>query len=101
MASCVGCKFLYGQDIGWSNWTVTDTEVRCMLANNPMLPETMPVDWINSSPEEDNWPVTMNSRCHKYDEGEFFVLDVEGETTIEVSSNDPEVIAAFRNGQFT
>ncbi len=36
--SCVGCKFLYVQDEGYSNYTVENSEVRCAHDRNKSLP---------------------------------------------------------------
>ena len=70
--SCVGCKFLYEQDDGYSNYTVTDTSVICALDLNKDLPGERPWDW---RPQPDNWPKTMYGRCDKYAEGQPVHLD--------------------------
>ena len=36
--SCVGCKFLYSEGKGYSNYTWEETEVRCAKDKNPNLP---------------------------------------------------------------
>lgn len=102
--SCVGCKFLYRQDEGYSNYTVTDSEVRCALDKNPNLPAAFPYDWIQDS---DNWPRTNSSRCERYGPGPFIELDVDKEVGPADSSTDEEQIAAIcthadigRNGRY-
>jgi hypothetical protein len=90
--SCVGCKFLYRQDDGYSNYTVTDSEVRCALDKNPNLPAPFPYDWIQ---DVDNWPRTGASRCERYGPGPFIELDVDKEVGPADSSTDEEQIAAI------
>lgn len=84
--SCVGCEYLYQQDRGYSNYTVTDTEVHCALDLNPNLESgevQAPWDW-HQDPVNDNWPLTMRSRCHRYRESRYPMvrIDVEGEDPI-------------------
>lgn len=84
--SCARCKFLYFHDSGYSNYTVENTSVLCALDKNPNLisnpPQDLPYDWrYDNGP--DNWSLTRNSRCEKYDPiGERHApvhLDVDGE----------------------
>lgn len=95
--SCADCKFLYMQDTGYSNWTVENTTVDCALSRNPNLPKDLPYDWEYGSDGLDNWPATNKSRCEQYAkrDGEFVHLDVDGETSVESFTSDPEVIAAI------
>ena len=103
--SCVGCKFLFWKDQGYSNYTVEETVVFCALKRNPKLPAYDPYDWVfgrNGWPKEskgapDNWPVTQNSRCEKHATGETVYLDVEGEESVESQTTDAEVIDAINN----
>jgi hypothetical protein len=92
--SCLGCKFLYSQDLGYSNYTVTDTEICCALHLNSNLPAEEPYDWKR---EDDNWPKTKDSRCDRYAVGEMIHLDVDGDVTVESETSDPEVIEAFKS----
>ena len=93
--SCVGCKFLYSQDSGYSNWTVEETEILCAKKRNPNLPASEAWDWKK---DEDNWPATKDSRCDLYAPGEMIQLDVDGENTVESQTTDREVIDAISNG---
>lgn len=90
--SCVGCKFLYAQDTGYSNYTVMDTEIDCALNRNPNLPATEP---YGRREDPDNWDATKESRCDRYAEGPMVHLDVDGEVTAANSTDDPEVIEAI------
>jgi hypothetical protein len=92
--SCVGCKFLYTQDHGYSNYTVEETDLRCALNRNPNLPADVPWDWKQ---EDDNWPATKDSRCDRYAPGARIHLDVDGDETVEGQTQDPEVLAAFKS----
>jgi hypothetical protein len=92
--SCVGCKFLYGQGVGYSNYTWEDTEVHCAKDRNPHLPQSEPYDW-KREPEADNWDKTKESRCALYAPGEYVTLDVDGEDGPADSSTDQEQIDAI------
>lgn len=82
LSSCVGCKWLYQVGVGYSNYTWEDDDVRCAKNLNDNLREGYhyaPCDWNKDSPEQDNWPITMHSRCDKYEAGPFVAMDVDGE----------------------
>lgn len=69
--SCVGCKFLYGRQEGYSSYTVTDIIVVCALDRNPSLlndaaREPQEGEWLNQSPDTDNFFATKNGRCDRY-----------------------------------
>lgn len=89
--SCRNCQYLYAEDYGYSNYTVTDTYIRCALNKNPHLRNmdvTMPYDFV---PDEhrginDRWPPTCNSACDRFcPRGDLRMaqFDVDGETSIE------------------
>lgn len=63
--SCVGCKFLYSHSYGYSDYTEMGTHICCWKEKNPKLPEDRPYDW-NEHPDQDNWPLTNQSRCDEY-----------------------------------
>ena len=91
--SCWGCKFLYAQEDGYSNYTVMETAIKCALKHNKNLPADEPYDW---KPEpHDNWPATMTSRCERYAPGVFVRLDVDGEEPARSQTSDEEQIAAI------
>lgn len=92
--SCLGCKFLYAHDSGYSNWTVESTDIKCALDKNPHLPADEPYDW-NQKVEADNWAATQASRCERYAPGDFVRLDVDGERGPADETNDAEAIAAI------
>jgi hypothetical protein len=76
--SCVGCKWLYQEGTGYSNYTWENDDVRCALDRNPNLTAERPSDW-NQDAATDNWPATNRSRCDRYAPGEYVALDVDGE----------------------
>ena len=66
-----------------------------------------PINWNNSSPEDDNWPMTNNSRCDLYSSGVYMSLDVDLETGPGDYSDDEDQIIIIgqhcgrgRNGGF-
>jgi hypothetical protein len=92
--SCVGCKFLYSEGSGYSNWTWESDDVRCAKDRNPNLPADKPWDWKQDA-SADNWPHTNQSRCELYAEGTFVSMDVEGEDGPADTSSDQEQIYAI------
>lgn len=91
--SCIGCKFLYTQDHGYSNYTVEETEVCCAKNRNPNLRDAMrPWDW---NEKDDNWPSTKDARCDLYAPGPSINLDVDGEDSISSQTEDLEQIEAI------
>jgi hypothetical protein len=91
--SCARCKFLYLQDIGYSNWTVEDTLVKCALDRNPRLPQELPYDWKYGE-GFDNWPVTRDSRCERYEAADDYIhLDIDGNNYPDEFGLDAEATA--------
>jgi hypothetical protein len=90
--SCVGCKFLYSKDTGYSNYTIEETTIYCAKNLNDRLPDDEPWDWRH---EPDNWPKTMYGRCNLYAVGVMVRLDVENEDPVENQTDDSEVRAAI------
>lgn len=91
--SCIGCKYLYKQDRGYSNYTVEETEVLCALNLNPSLPASEPFDWefdLGIAVDADNWGATKSGRCERYSAGPMVVLDVDGELSVEEQTGDLE-----------
>jgi hypothetical protein len=89
----MGCKFLYEQDHGYSNYTVEETDMECAKNRNPHLPSARPWDWHK---ENDNWPKTRESRCDLYAPGKLVSLDVDNEETVESQTDDAEQLEAIR-----
>jgi hypothetical protein len=73
--SCVGCKFLFGDGNGYSDYTWMDTGVRCARERNPKLPVDEPYDW---QMEPDNLPATMEGRCDLYSPGPYITISPDG-----------------------
>lgn len=90
--SCVGCKYLFADGYGYSNYTWMDTFIRCALNKNKNLKKDTeePCNWTHD-PDHDNFPPTMHSRCEDYEEGPFFTLDPDGEDDPRESGVDEEV----------
>ena len=88
--SCVGCKFLYGDGSGYSNWTWLDTWVRCARDANPNLcrDEDKPYDWPAQG--RDEWPPTRASRCDLFSPGPFITLDPDREDHPSAEAIDQE-----------
>lgn len=93
--SCVGCKFLYGDGSGYSNYTWMETYVRCALKKNPELEtdQEEPSGW--QGPEADVWPPTMNGRCDRYAVGPYITLDPDREDHPSDATSDEEQARAI------
>ena len=89
--SCLGCKWLFTRDTGYSNWTVEDTDAHCAHNRNPKLPEEIPDEvrdyshvWMR--PENDAWHATKDGRCELYDSNSDYEapyhIDCEGEEIV-------------------
>lgn len=92
--SCVGCKFLYSEGTGYSNYTWEADDVKCAKDRAPKLPDEKPYDW-NQDAVNDNWAATKDSRCELYAEGTFVALDVDGDDGPADTSTDQEQIDAI------
>lgn len=92
--SCVGCKFLYTEGTGYSNYTWESDDVRCAKDRNPNLPDEKPYDW-NLKADDDNWPKTSTSRCELYADGPMVTMDVDREDGPADYTEDEEAIEAI------
>ena len=95
--SCLQCKFLFTRDTGYSNYTVEDTEMHCVLKLNPKLPAEIPDEVrgysINSgytwmAPENDKWHATKDSRCDKYQHTDeaYIHIDCDGDDIMTIKA---------------
>ena len=89
--SCIGCKYLYKRDSGYSNYTVAETVVDCAVDRNPHLPADEPYNWTTGG--GDQWPATNQSRCERYEAGPTVHLDVDGEVGPADCTDDEILIA--------
>lgn len=88
--SCRNCQYLYAEDYGYSNYTVTDTYIRCALDRNSALKSNavhLPYDFIDDERRgiNDRWPPTCNSACERFcPRGELPMaqFDVDGNMTL-------------------
>lgn len=72
--SCFGCKFLYGDGDGYSDWTWLETDVSCALNNNPQLPKSECYDMgIEEMLEK------IGGRCEQYSPGPYITISPDGE----------------------
>ncbi|MHB1310501.1 MAG: hypothetical protein ACYC3L_00695 [Gemmatimonadaceae bacterium] len=94
--SCVGCKFLYSDGTGYSNYTWLETYARCALGKNEALKGDCeePFD-LTTDPAQDTWGPTMNGRCERYAAGVHVTLDPDREDHPSAQSEDAEQITAI------
>lgn len=76
--SCVGCKFLYEDGTGYSNYTWMDTWVRCALNLNPKLEGDVesPYEFRHQGQP---LPQLEGMRCDRYAPGPMITLDPDRE----------------------
>lgn len=94
--SCIGCKYLYSIGLGYSNYTLLDTEIRCAKNKNKYLPAHEPCDWVFDG-VTDNWEKTNSGRCELYAAGVMVKLDVDGEDGPADYIDDKDVIESICN----
>ena len=97
---CETCKFLYKQDQGYSNYTVTETVLNCLKMLNPSLPKDE-----DYRPEGGDPALAFGATCVSYAAGEPLMIDCEheaapydgpdGRNIASYYTDDAEVIAAF------
>jgi hypothetical protein len=81
--NCNDCKFLCSEDAGYSNWTVTNTEVSCLKGKFKHIEDSY--SW-----EAKKFYDQFNN-CEHFKEGTGPSFDVDGEITIEDYKDDEEV----------
>lgn len=74
--SCAGCKYLWSNGDGYSDYTWMNTYIQCMQDRNPILEKKeweRPSDWPDDGKDLRNivrvvdWEPLVNSRCPEYD----------------------------------
>lgn len=73
---CTHCALCYRQDSGYSNYTVEETEISCLLDLNPHFPATESYLWETEQSKE----VRIAQKCKSYRNGEPIHIDVERES---------------------
>lgn len=95
---CYNCKFWATQDEGYSNWTVTETNVHCLKSKFDPIEESYSWKKDNAKPENDHEFFKQAENCDEFkqEEGIQISFDVDGETTIEDFKGDEEVYQAAK-----
>lgn len=75
--SCVGCKFLWADGSGYSDYTWMNTDVQCAKELNPNLPVAQPYDWTHDA-ANDNLEATKNGRCAAFSPGPYITVSPDG-----------------------
>jgi len=99
---CYNCKFYYRHDRGYSNYTVEDTEVNCLLRKNPHLDDTSEgYSWET----DDHEFMRVAEGCCDFVAGEPLTIDCDEESApydrpddrnlASYYTQDHQVIAAF------
>jgi hypothetical protein len=68
--SCDTCKFCVYQDHGYSNYTVEGTTISCLVSKFEEYDDSY----------GDNFSLGIATTCDHYNEGEHWILDVDGES---------------------
>lgn len=103
--SCCRCLFLFTRDDGYSNYTVTDTELHCAMKRNPNLAAYMPDDYgarawvgVDGDPAKDKWFATNQSRCELYQEQKPEFARVHLDVEMEDLPGPEKAMGAFMQG---
>jgi hypothetical protein len=98
MIRCYNCKFWATKDHGYSNLTVTETDVHCMKNHFEPIEESYSWNRYEDDPENDHIFFKQAELCPDFiqETGTIVRLDVNGETTIEDFKNDIEVYEAAK-----
>lgn len=76
--NCDGCKFLYLDGRGYSDWTWEETWVTCALNLNPFLPVEEPMDYREDNVGRLRWLATMAHECDQYAAGTQVCVSPDG-----------------------
>lgn len=95
--TCRGCKFLYLDGSGYSNYTWLESFARCARSANPALlaDHSTPCDWEAQPEGVDIWPPTMAGRCGLYAPGVLITLDPDREDDPREALSDEEQVRAI------
>ncbi len=93
---CYNCKFFATNDCGYSNWTVTETELHCLKKKFEPIEDSY--SWKSINPADDNIFYKQAESCidYKKETGVQVSLDVDGEVTIDDFKNDEDVYKAAK-----
>lgn len=96
MNRCYNCKFWATHDYGYSNYTVTETEVNCLKKHFEPVEESYSWKTDRGNPENDDEFFKQAEKCEDFvhETGTQISLDVDGEITIEDFKEDNEVYQA-------
>lgn len=91
--NCDGCKYLYLDGQGYSDYTWEETYVTCALELNPHLPVQEPCDYRDDSVGRLRWLAMMAHDCDKYAAGDQVCITPDG--NIQGFTDDNEQMRAI------
>lgn len=95
--TCSNCKFFCTRDYGYSNYTVTETEVSCL--HNKFSPHEESYSWLDPKHNEQiSSYVKWATECNLYKEGKGPSFDVDSEITNNDYKDDQEIYQLLING---
>ena len=83
--SCYGCKFLFGDGDGYSDWTWLDTNVTCALDLNSELPKSECFDMSVEKMLE-----KLGGKCDRYSSGPYITISPDGEANDDFIDDEQE-----------
>lgn len=75
--SCYGCKYLYSDGTGYSDWTWMETNLCCALDKNNALPVEMPFDFDSDKIKTIRWAAILIP-CEQYAQGIHITVTPDG-----------------------
>lgn len=91
--SCHGCKFLYKDGQGYSDYTWEETFLTCALNRNPALPIQEPWGYNDDMTKTLRWMATFAFECEKREPGDMVTVTPDG--NISEGTNDREQMRAI------
>jgi len=94
--NCDGCKYLYLDGQGYSDYTWEETYVTCALDLNPHLPMQEPMNYRDDNVGRLRWLATMAHECDKYDAGDRVTTTPDG-NVMNFTDDDEQMLAIIRD----
>lgn len=94
--NCHGCKYLYLDGVGYSDYTWEETYVTCALEKNDNLPIHEPWDYNDDMTGTLRWLATLACECDSYDAGEQVTITPDGNVQ-NFTDDDQQMFAILKH----
>ena len=90
--SCYGCKYLYKNGTGYSDWTWESTEITCAKGLNDNLPIEEPSNYDDDMTGRLRWLARLACECDEYSQGSMVTVSPDG-NVLDGSQDDKQMRA--------